>query len=88
MALIQYLKDTRSELNHVAWPTRMQTIVFTALVILLSALIAVYLGFFDYVFTTGLGRGLELLPQVEAPTIQDVQVDTVPVEETPAQPTE
>jgi len=63
MSFIQYLKDTRSELNHVAWPTRMQTIVYTILVIALSILVSLYLGFFDYVFTTGLARVIEILPQ-------------------------
>ena len=36
MSFIQYLKDTRSELRHVAWPTRMQTIMYTIIVIVLS----------------------------------------------------
>jgi preprotein translocase SecE subunit len=53
MSLIQYLKDTRGELHHVAWPTRLQTIVYTSLVIALSIFIAL----------TGLGRGLLFLPQ-------------------------
>lgn len=63
MSFLQYLKDTRGELRHVAWPTRTQTIVYTVVVILLSLFVAVYLGFFDYVFTTGLTRGLQFLPQ-------------------------
>jgi len=82
MALIQFLKDTRSELNHVAWPTRVQTIVFTILVIALSALVAAYLGFFDYIFTTGLGRAIELLPQtvpVENP-LQLENMELAPLE--------
>lgn len=41
----------------------MQTIIYTVLVIVLSLLIAVYLGFLDYVFTTGLARVIEFLPQ-------------------------
>jgi preprotein translocase SecE subunit len=56
MALGQYLKDTRSELNHVAWPTRVQTIVFTVLVIITSVLVSLYLGFFDFLFTNALGK--------------------------------
>ena len=36
MSFLQYLKDTRGELHHVAWPTRMQTIVYTIIVIALS----------------------------------------------------
>lgn len=52
--LIQYLKDTRGELKHVSWPTQKQTLIFTVLVIILSLLIAGYLGVFDYIFTTAL----------------------------------
>ncbi len=63
MSFLQYLKDTRGELRHVAWPTRMQTIVYTTLVIALSVFIAVYLGFFDYILASGLGRVLQFLPQ-------------------------
>ena len=63
MAIIQYLKETRSELNHVAWPTRVQTIVYTILVIAISILVSLYLGLFDFLFTTGLGKVVEVLPQ-------------------------
>lgn len=63
--MAQYLRDTRAELNHVAWPTRKQTLVFTALVIAISISISLYLGVFDYLFTNALGRGLELLPGQE-----------------------
>lgn len=48
---IQYLKDTRGELTHVSWPTQKQTVVFTVLVIAISATIALYLGAFDYIFS-------------------------------------
>jgi preprotein translocase subunit SecE len=51
MSFIQYLKDTRSELRHVAWPTQTQTIVFTVLVVALSIFVSLYLGLFDYIFT-------------------------------------
>ena len=63
MSFFQYLKDTRSELHHVAWPTRVQTIVYTTLVIAISIFVALYLGLFDFVFTTGLSRVLPFLPQ-------------------------
>jgi len=63
MSFFQYLKDTRSELHHVAWPTRVQTIIYTTIVIGLSLFFAAYLGFFDYVLTTGLGRAVQFLPQ-------------------------
>lgn len=60
MGFTQYLKDTRGELHHVAWPTRTDTIVYTVLVALVSVGIALYLGFFDYLFTSGLGRALNI----------------------------
>ncbi len=67
MSFIQYLKDTRGELRHVAWPTRLQTIIYTILVIALSLFISAYLGFFDFIFTTGLKQVLQFLPQ-KSPT--------------------
>lgn len=68
MALGQYLKDTRSELNHVAWPTRVQTIVFTILVIITSVLVSLYLGFFDFLFTNALGKIID----AEVPSAQQL----------------
>ncbi|NBD74330.1 preprotein translocase subunit SecE [Patescibacteria group bacterium] len=53
---INYLKATRGELKHVSWPTQRQTSIFTALVIGLSILTGLYLGFFDHVFTLLLDR--------------------------------
>ena len=52
--IVQYLKETRTELNHVAWPTQKQTVVFTALVAAISLGVAAYLGALDYVFETAL----------------------------------
>jgi preprotein translocase SecE subunit len=78
MSLIQYIKDTRGELNHVAWPTRTQTSVFTILVILISVLVSLYLGIFDYLFTRSLGRGLELLPQQQGQVIDLQNLETLP----------
>lgn len=48
---INYLKDTRAEMKHVSWPTRRQAMVFTVVVILVSVVTALYLGFFDYFFS-------------------------------------
>ena len=58
----QYLKDTRGELRHVAWPTRTQTVVYTILVAAISVGVALYLGLFDFIFTSGLSRVIEVLP--------------------------
>lgn len=79
MSFLQYLKDTRGEMNHVAWPTRLQTIVYTALVMSLSIVVAVYLGVFDYLFTTGLSKGLDYLPQTESGLqLNEISTTTVP----------
>ncbi|MBI1974574.1 MAG: preprotein translocase subunit SecE [Candidatus Zambryskibacteria bacterium] len=49
--LINYLRETRGELQYVSWPTRRQAITFTVVVIVISILSAIYLGFFDYLFS-------------------------------------
>ena len=79
MGLVQYLKDTRGELNHVAWPTRLQTVVYTILVIALSIIISLYLGFFDFIFTTGLGKVVEMFPGEAQPAAQIEGIETEPV---------
>ncbi|MDO8729256.1 MAG: preprotein translocase subunit SecE [bacterium] len=49
--LINYIKDTRGELQYVSWPTRRQSIIFTVVVILISIFVSIFLGFFDYLFS-------------------------------------
>ena len=73
MGFFQYLKDTQGELRHVAWPTRLQTVVYTVLVILLSVFIALYLGFFDFIFTSGLRNVIDILPQRSSPPLEVTQ---------------
>ena len=46
-----YLRDTKAELKHVTWPTQTQALVYTALVIVICAITAVFLSAFDYIFT-------------------------------------
>lgn len=48
---IQYLRDTRAELVHVKWPSRKEAIAFTLLVVAISIVTALILGFFDYLLT-------------------------------------
>lgn len=42
---------TFAELRQVAWPSQRQTIMYTILVIVISALVALYVGAFDYLFS-------------------------------------
>ena len=67
---IQYLKDTRGELRHVAWPTQAQTILYTLMVTLISIGVSLYLGLFDFLFTTGLTRIVEVLPAQQKPALE------------------
>lgn len=49
--LTNYLQETKAEMKHVKWPTQTQTFIYTGLIILISILVAMFLGAFDYVFT-------------------------------------
>jgi len=51
MKLTNYFKDTRAELKHVNWPTRAQAIGYTVVVIVFSAVIALLIGAFDFIFS-------------------------------------
>jgi preprotein translocase subunit SecE len=48
---IQFIKEVRSELVKVVWPERSQVIRTTAAVIVLSMVVAVFLGAVDYGLT-------------------------------------
>lgn len=54
--LTEYVRATAAEMKHVSWPTRSQALIYTALVIGVSAVVAVYLGGFDYVFSAFIER--------------------------------
>ncbi|MEK7190257.1 MAG: preprotein translocase subunit SecE [Patescibacteria group bacterium] len=54
--ITEYLKETKTELKHVIWPSRSQTLYYTLIVIILSVVIAYYLGIFDFIFSQGLQK--------------------------------
>lgn len=54
--LTEYFKETKTELKHVIWPTRSQTLYYTLIVVVLSFLVAYYLGIFDFIFSQGLEK--------------------------------
>jgi len=56
MKITEYLKETKTELKHVIWPNRRQTIFYTVIVVVLSVLIAYLLGVFDFIFLQGLQK--------------------------------
>ncbi|MBP9669125.1 MAG: preprotein translocase subunit SecE [Candidatus Pacebacteria bacterium] len=80
MGLMQYFKDTQAEMRHVAWPTQTQTIVYTALVVLVSIIVSLYVGFFDFLLT----RGLEVLVEQRPVTpTAPLEISTTTVPTTP-----
>ncbi len=51
--LSNYLRDTLAEMKQVAWPTQKQAFLYTVLVIVISVLVSMFLGVFDFAFTEG-----------------------------------
>lgn len=49
-----YLRDTAAEMKQVSWPTQKQAFFYTILVIIISLIVSLFLGAFDYVFNLGI----------------------------------
>lgn len=47
-----FLKEVQLEMKKVNWPTREETIKYTLIVIAVSLGVAIFLGGFDFIFTT------------------------------------
>ena len=60
MSISTYLKDTRAEFKHVKWPTTSQTIWYSVAVVVISLVMAYFLGAFDFIFQSGLSKVLGL----------------------------
>lgn len=54
-SFFSYLKNVRGELAHVVWPTPKQAAMHTLLILLISALVAVFIGVLDYLLTSLVG---------------------------------
>jgi preprotein translocase subunit SecE len=52
--LAKYLKDTASELRQVTWPTQHQAMLYTGLVVVISIVVSLFVGAFDYLFSQGI----------------------------------
>ena len=50
-AIQRYFKETIGELRKVSWPTRKEAINLTLVVIVVTAVMSVFLGFLDYVYS-------------------------------------
>lgn len=50
-----FLKETQQELKKASWPTRQEAARLTAIVILVSLIVAILIGFLDFSFTKLIG---------------------------------
>lgn len=48
--IINYLQGAMAEIKKVTWPTKKETMQYSGLVIVLSIVVAAFLGGLDYVF--------------------------------------
>jgi preprotein translocase SecE subunit len=53
-----YLKNVRSELSHVVWPSQRQTVAHVAVIAVISIITALLAAGLDYAFTKGIARFL------------------------------
>ncbi|MFA5211614.1 MAG: preprotein translocase subunit SecE [Patescibacteria group bacterium] len=51
--IVEYLRDSIGELKKVTWPTKKQVQNYTLAVIALSAGLALFFAFLDYIFNLG-----------------------------------
>ncbi|MBN1179866.1 MAG: preprotein translocase subunit SecE [Anaerolineae bacterium] len=54
-AIIRYIKDTRSELKKIKWPTREETVRLTQLVLVVTVVMGLFLWAMDVLFSWWLG---------------------------------
>lgn len=55
MSIISHIKEAGAEMKNVKWPSRKQVVQYTVIIIILSLLIAAYVGAFDVLFTKIIG---------------------------------
>jgi preprotein translocase subunit SecE len=49
--ITSFLKEVKLEMKKVNWPTREETIRYTLIIVSISAIVAIYLGGLDILFT-------------------------------------
>jgi preprotein translocase subunit SecE len=48
--IITFLKETRMEMNKVNWLTKSETVKYTLIIIVVSTILAIFLGTLDFIF--------------------------------------
>jgi preprotein translocase subunit SecE len=49
--IFDFLKGSKAELKKVKWPSLKETLQYTLVVIIISLVVAIYLGGLDYIFS-------------------------------------
>ena len=65
--MVRFAQEAWQELSKVTWPTRETVIRFTVLVLIISAVIAVYIFGVDNLFTALITRGILGTPETTVP---------------------
>jgi preprotein translocase subunit SecE len=52
-AVFRYIRETRGEIRKVTWPTRQESQRLTAIVLGVTAMMALFLGLLDFIFSKG-----------------------------------
>lgn len=61
MSIISYIGEVKAELKNVKWPTFEQTVMYTASVLLVSAVAGLFLTGVDVTLKEGLKRMVEII---------------------------
>lgn len=58
---VQFINQVRAELGKITWPTRREVVTTTIMVLILSALAAVFFSLVDLAIRFGITQGLQLI---------------------------
>ena len=50
-----FLREVRGEIKYITWPTRQNALRMTGIVIAITAVVSIYLGGLDYIYTYLMG---------------------------------
>ena len=59
--VVRYFRQTRGELKKVTWPTRQESQRLTAIVLGVTAVMAIFLGVLDLIFSSAIQRLVALI---------------------------
>jgi preprotein translocase subunit SecE len=72
---VDYFRSSKAELQKVAWPSRRDTIRYSALVVAVSVIVAVFFALLD----SGLGKAVEIILSRQTSAQQPAPAPTEPV---------